>query len=52
MRDVEGSRAKINAEIAEVQGLPEENLEDIVSHKDLILKHAGSLSTRDAFLNS
>ncbi|MCX6656044.1 MAG: hypothetical protein NTY03_13145 [Candidatus Bathyarchaeota archaeon] len=51
MRDVEGSRTKINAEIAEVQGLPEENLEDIVSHKDLILKHAGSLSTRDAFLN-
>jgi hypothetical protein len=50
MQDVEGSRAKINAEIAEAQGLPEENLEDIVSHKDLILKHARSRATRDAFL--
>ena len=50
VRDVEGSRAKINAEIAEVQGIPEESLEDIISHKDLILKHRGILVIRDAFL--
>jgi hypothetical protein len=50
MLDLEGSRAKISAEISEVQGLPEENLEDIVSQKDLILKHAGIRMYRHMFL--
>ena len=50
MRDVEGSKAKISALIAEVQGIPEENLEDIISHKNLILEHAGPIVIRDSFL--
>lgn len=48
--DLEGSRAEINAEMSEVQDLPEENLEDIVSQRDLILKHVGALMYRDKFL--
>ena len=50
MRDLEGSRARIKADISEVQGLPEENLEDIVGQKELILKHVGTGLHRDEFL--
>ena len=49
MRDLEGSRARIKADISEVQGLPEENLDDIVSNQNLILKHAGAKFEMDLF---
>ena len=50
MKDLEGSRARIKANIKEVQGLPKENLQDIVGQKELILKHVGTGLHRDEFL--
>ena len=51
IRDIEGSRNLIKAEISEVEGIPDDNLEDILNNRDLILKHVGSIASRDAFLS-
>ena len=48
IRDLEGSRAKIKADISEVQGWPEENLEDIASHTVSILRYA-NLAEHESF---
>ena len=50
VRDIEGSENLIEAEISEVEGIPDERLEEILSQRSLILKHVRVIATRDAFL--
>lgn len=50
VRDIEGSRNLINAEISEVEDIPDDRLEEIFSQRILILKYIDIIATRDAFL--